>query len=36
MWPDGAVVLAWEVMRPDRKEIAVKVVTPRVDQPATR
>jgi hypothetical protein len=36
MWPDGAVALAWEVMRPDRKDIAVKVVTPRVEQPSTR
>ena len=36
MLPDGAVALAWEVTRQDRKEIAVKVVTPSVRQTSTR
>jgi hypothetical protein len=36
MWLDGAVVLAWDVTGPNRKEIAMKVVTPRVDQLSTR
>jgi hypothetical protein len=36
MLPDGAVALAWEVTRQDRKEITVKVVTPSVRQTSTR
>jgi hypothetical protein len=36
MLPDGAVALACEVTRQDRKEIAVKVVTPSVRQTSTR
>jgi hypothetical protein len=36
MLPGGAVALAWEVTRQDRKEIAVKVVTPSVRQTSTR
>ena len=36
MLPDGAVALAWEVTRQDRKEIAVKVVTPSMRQTSTR
>ena len=36
MLPDGAVALAWQVTRHDRKEISVKVVTPSVRQTSTR
>jgi hypothetical protein len=36
MLQDGAVVLAWEVSRQDRKDIVVKVVTPSVRQTSAR
>jgi hypothetical protein len=36
MLQDGAVVLAWEVTRQDRKDIVVKVVTPGVRQTSAR
>jgi hypothetical protein len=36
MLQDGAVVIAWEVSRPDLKDIAVKVVAPNVRQTSAR
>jgi BNR repeat-like domain len=36
MLPDGAVVIAWEMARHDRSDIAVKVVAPSVRQTSTR
>jgi hypothetical protein len=33
---DSVVVIAWQVMRHDRKEIAVKVLTPSVGQTSAR
>jgi hypothetical protein len=33
---DSVVVIAWQVMRHDRKEIAVKVLTPSIGQTSAR